>query len=297
MFPTTIAGSLPKPSWLAEPDKLWPQWRLERRRSRRRQARRDAAGAEASGRRRHRHRQRRRAVAAAFRARLSRIRRRHRLRQQGRDGNPQRPLQGDGADRDRRRSSSGAACTGPRRRFARAHTARKLKITMPGPMTIIDTIADKHYGDRVKMAFAFADLLNQEVARARGRRRRRDPVRRAGVQRLHEGGFGLGHRGAASRDRRPQVQDRRAHLLRLRHQGQYRLEGHARRRVAAIRGDVPGARGKPHLPRSRSNASTPRCRSNCWRCSRARTCRSASSMWRATRSRRRRRSRPPSRPR
>jgi 5-methyltetrahydropteroyltriglutamate--homocysteine methyltransferase len=33
---------------------------------------------------------------------------------------------------------------------------------MPGPMTIIDTIADRHYGDRVKMAFAFADLLNQE---------------------------------------------------------------------------------------------------------------------------------------
>ena len=28
MFETTIAGSLPKPSWLAEPNKLWPQWRL-----------------------------------------------------------------------------------------------------------------------------------------------------------------------------------------------------------------------------------------------------------------------------
>src|SRR5579864_9499247 len=28
MFPTSIAGSLPKPSWLAEPNKLWPQWRL-----------------------------------------------------------------------------------------------------------------------------------------------------------------------------------------------------------------------------------------------------------------------------
>jgi 5-methyltetrahydropteroyltriglutamate--homocysteine methyltransferase len=27
MFPTTIAGSLPKPAWLAEPNKLWPQWR------------------------------------------------------------------------------------------------------------------------------------------------------------------------------------------------------------------------------------------------------------------------------
>src|ERR671929_2090495 len=28
MFESTIAGSLPKPSWLAEPDKLWPAWRL-----------------------------------------------------------------------------------------------------------------------------------------------------------------------------------------------------------------------------------------------------------------------------
>src|SRR4029078_8430340 len=51
---------------------------------------------------------------------------------------------------------------GLERRHARAHTRRKLKITMPGPMTIIDTIADRHYGDRVKMAMAFADLLNQE---------------------------------------------------------------------------------------------------------------------------------------
>ena len=35
-------------------------------------------------------------------------------------------------------------------RFARAHTGRKLKLTLPGPMTIIDTIADAYYGDRVK---------------------------------------------------------------------------------------------------------------------------------------------------
>jgi 5-methyltetrahydropteroyltriglutamate--homocysteine methyltransferase len=46
---------------------------------------------------------------------------------------------------------------------ARAHTRRKLKITMPGPMTIVDTIADAHYGDRVKMAMAFAGLLNEEA--------------------------------------------------------------------------------------------------------------------------------------
>jgi len=40
--------------------------------------------------------------------------------------------------------------------FARAHTKRKLKFTLPGPMTIVDTVADRFYGDRVKMAMAFA---------------------------------------------------------------------------------------------------------------------------------------------
>jgi 5-methyltetrahydropteroyltriglutamate--homocysteine methyltransferase len=48
-------------------------------------------------------------------------------------------------------------------RHARAHTTRKLRLTLPGPMTIVDTIADAHYGDRIKMAMAFADLLNEEA--------------------------------------------------------------------------------------------------------------------------------------
>jgi 5-methyltetrahydropteroyltriglutamate--homocysteine methyltransferase len=48
-------------------------------------------------------------------------------------------------------------------KIARAHTKKKLKITMPGPMTIVDTIADRHYGDKVKLAMAFAGLLNQEA--------------------------------------------------------------------------------------------------------------------------------------
>jgi 5-methyltetrahydropteroyltriglutamate--homocysteine methyltransferase len=48
-------------------------------------------------------------------------------------------------------------------RLARAHTTRKLKLTLPGPMTIVDTIADAHYGDRVKMAMGFASLLNAEA--------------------------------------------------------------------------------------------------------------------------------------
>src|SRR3569832_41786 len=52
---------------------------------------------------------------------------------------------------------------GEEARVARTHTGLKLKFTLPGPMTIIDTISDNYYGDRVKMAFAFAELQNQEA--------------------------------------------------------------------------------------------------------------------------------------
>jgi 5-methyltetrahydropteroyltriglutamate--homocysteine methyltransferase len=48
-------------------------------------------------------------------------------------------------------------------RLLRAHTKKKIKMTLPGPMTIVDTIADRHYGDKVKLAMAFAELLNQEA--------------------------------------------------------------------------------------------------------------------------------------
>ena len=47
--------------------------------------------------------------------------------------------------------------------LARAHTKKKLKITMPGAMTIVDTIADRFYGDKIKLAMAVAGLLNQEA--------------------------------------------------------------------------------------------------------------------------------------
>ncbi|MEW6452724.1 MAG: methionine synthase [Pseudomonadota bacterium] len=161
MFPTTIAGSLPKPAWLAEPDKLWPQWRL--------------SGADlAAG----------KLDATTIWLKLQ--------EDAGidivTDGEQSRQhfVHGflefvDGIDfghkvemgiRNNRYKAMVPTVTGPLKlrdrvhsteaRFARAHTKRKLKITMPGPMTIIDTIADQHYGDRVKMAFAFADLLNKE---------------------------------------------------------------------------------------------------------------------------------------
>src|SRR5207249_3794214 len=48
-------------------------------------------------------------------------------------------------------------------RFARAHTRRTLKFTLPGPMTIVDTLADEHYRDRARLAMEFARLLNDEA--------------------------------------------------------------------------------------------------------------------------------------
>ena len=70
---------------------------IQGRRADARQARRHPAGGEAAGGCRRRHRHRGRAGAAAFRSWLSGKHRRHRLRPQGRNGNPQGPLQGDGA--------------------------------------------------------------------------------------------------------------------------------------------------------------------------------------------------------
>lgn len=162
LFPTTIAGSLPKPSWLAEPNRLWAPWRL--------------AGAELA--------------AAQMDATLLAVK----LQEDCgidiiADGEQARQhfVHGflafcDGIDfankvemgiRDNRYKAMVPQVVAPLRlkgrvhaaeaRHARTHTRRKLKITLPGPMTIIDTLADRHYGDRVKMAFAFADLLNEEA--------------------------------------------------------------------------------------------------------------------------------------
>src|SRR4030095_15827271 len=49
-------------------------------------------------------------------------------------------------------------------RFARSATTRRLKVTMPGPMTIVDSVADEHYGtDRKTLAMKFAAILNAEA--------------------------------------------------------------------------------------------------------------------------------------
>lgn len=162
MFPTTIAGSLPKPLWLAEPNRLWAPWKL--------------AGAELA--------------ESKLDATLLAIKRQE---DAGidivTDGEMSRQhfVHGflefvDGIDfahkvemgiRADRYKAMVPVVRGELKlkgrvhqaesRHARAHTQRKLKMTLPGPMTISDTIADAHYGDKIKMAMAFADLLNKEA--------------------------------------------------------------------------------------------------------------------------------------
>ena len=48
-------------------------------------------------------------------------------------------------------------------RFLRGETDRKVKFTLPGPMTMVDTLYDGHYKSREKLAWAFAEILNEEA--------------------------------------------------------------------------------------------------------------------------------------
>ena len=49
-------------------------------------------------------------------------------------------------------------------RFAKAHTSRPLKVTLPGPLTIVDSVVDEHYrADERELALRFAKLLNEEA--------------------------------------------------------------------------------------------------------------------------------------
>ena len=162
MFTTAIAGSLPKPSWLAETEKLWPQWKLQGEELR--QAKADATLLW---------------VKAQEDAGLDVIGDGEQARQHFVHGFLE---QVEGIDfankvkmgiRNNRYDAMVPQVVAPLKlkgrvhameaQLARAHTKKKLKFTLPGPMTIVDTIADRFYDDRVKMAFAFAELLNQEA--------------------------------------------------------------------------------------------------------------------------------------
>ncbi len=162
MFETTIAGSLPKPSWLAEPNKLWAPWRQEGD---------DLAAAKLDATLLVIKEQEDAGIDVVTDGEQSRQHFVHGFleRVEGIDFDHKVEM---GIRKDRYKAMV-PTVTGPLRlkgrvhateaQAARAHTAGKLKFTLPGPMTIIDTIADRFYGDRVEMAMAFAAILNEEA--------------------------------------------------------------------------------------------------------------------------------------
>jgi len=166
MFETTIAGSLPKPEWLAEPEKLWPKWKQEG--DALRQAKADATLLW---------------IKAQEDAGLDIIGDGEQARQHFVHGFLE---QVDGIDfenkvkmgiRNNRYDAMVPQVVAKLRlkgrvhameaQLLRARTKKKTKFTLPGPMTIVDTVADRFYGEgkegRIKMAMAFAELLNQEA--------------------------------------------------------------------------------------------------------------------------------------
>ncbi len=162
MFETTIAGSLPKPSWLAEPGKLWPQWKLGG--DALLEAKRDAtlvwikaqedAGISVVG----DGEQSRQHFVHGFLESVEGLDFEHKVKMGIRDNRYEAMVPVVvGAVKLRGRVHEMEA------KVARAHTRHKLKITMPGPMTMVDTVADSHYRDKAKLAMALAELLNQEA--------------------------------------------------------------------------------------------------------------------------------------
>jgi 5-methyltetrahydropteroyltriglutamate--homocysteine methyltransferase len=162
MFETAIAGSLPKPSWLAETQKLWPQWKAQG--DELRQAKADAtllwikaqedAGLDIVG----DGEQARQHFVHGFLEQVDGIDFEHKVTM---------GIRNNRYDAQVPQVVSALKLKGRVHAFeaqlARAHTQRKLKFTLPGPMTIVDTVADRFYGSKVDMAMAFAELLNTEA--------------------------------------------------------------------------------------------------------------------------------------
>lgn len=161
LLPTSTAGSLPKPSWLAEPEKLWSAWKLEGEELR--QAKRDAlllslkeqevAGVDliSDGEQTRQH------FVTTFIEHLSGVdfEKRETVRIRDRyDASV--PTVFDAVARTKPVFVEDA-------KFLRQHTNQPIKWALPGPMTMIDTLYDAHYKSREKLAWEFAKILNEEA--------------------------------------------------------------------------------------------------------------------------------------
>ncbi len=160
-FPTSTAGSLPKPAWLAQPETLWSPWKLEG--DALVEAKRDAlllslheqvaAGVDivSDGEQTRQH------FVTTFIEHLD-----------GVDFESRKTVK----IRNRYDASVPTVRAAVARkesvfvedaRFLRAHTTQPIKWALPGPMTMIDTLYDDHYKSREKLAWEFAKILNQEA--------------------------------------------------------------------------------------------------------------------------------------
>ena len=161
LFPTSTAGSLPKPSWLAEPEQLWSPWKLTD--SALVQGKQDAllvslqqqlaAGIDivSDGEQTRQHFvttfiEHLDGVDFANRATVK-IRNRYEASVPTVVGAVSRPQSVFAKDA----------------KFLRQHTDKPIKWALPGPMTMIDTLSDQYYGSGEKLAWEFATLLNQEA--------------------------------------------------------------------------------------------------------------------------------------
>lgn len=161
LFPTSTAGSLPKPSWLAEPEQLWSPWKLTDNALA--QGKQDAllvslqqqlaAGIDivSDGEQTRQHFvttfiEHLDGVDFANRATVK-IRNRYEASVPTVVGAVSRPQSVFAKDA----------------KFLRQHTDKPIKWALPGPMTMIDTLSDQYYGSREKLAWEFATLLNQEA--------------------------------------------------------------------------------------------------------------------------------------
>ncbi|MGO3321035.1 MAG: methionine synthase [Microbacterium gubbeenense] len=161
MLPTSIVGSLPKPSWLAQPEILWSPWKLEgddlvegkqdALRVAVQEQRRRGIDIVSDGEQTRQH------FVTTFIEHLSGVdfEKRETVRIRDRyDASV--PTVVGAVSRERPVFVENAT-------FLRQQTDQPIKWALPGPMTMIDTLYDSHYKSREKLAWEFATILNQEA--------------------------------------------------------------------------------------------------------------------------------------
>lgn len=161
LLPTSTAGSLPKPVWLAEPETLWSPWRLqgadliEGKEDALRLALQEQQAANidiiSDGEQTRQH------FVTTFIEHLSGVDFEQRETVKIRDRYDASVPTVVGAVARPKAVFVEAA------KFLRSQTQQPIKWALPGPMTMIDTLYDAHYKSREKLAWEFAKILNQEA--------------------------------------------------------------------------------------------------------------------------------------